>query len=266
MTKWQRSRPFSIGSKYLASLVAVALVCACATLDMRAGVAAAPAAVTMNAADGVTVFGESYPGPSPVAPIIVLLHQAGSSKAEYAQIAPRLNSLGYNALAVDLRSGGDLFGAPNETATHYGKPASYVGTLPDIEAAIVWAKQRYPKSPIYLWGSSYSAALVFVVAAKHPEISAVLAFSPAEYLNHKTMVRDAAREVHAYVFIDSASIAEEIGNAKAIYDAIPGSHKTQFIPKHSVHGSSTLLVLKDPDGANENWAAVTAFLRSLPRS
>ena len=36
---------------------------------------------------------------------------------------------------------------------------------------------------ILVWGSSYSAALVFLLAAEHQdEIKAILAFSPGEYL------------------------------------------------------------------------------------
>ena len=44
------------------------------------------------------------------APFIILYHQAGWSRGEYAQIAPRLNALGFNCLAVDLRSGGKVNG------------------------------------------------------------------------------------------------------------------------------------------------------------
>lgn len=53
--------------------------------------------------------------------MILLFHQAGSSKAEYATISPRLVAAGYSALAIDQRSGGELFGS-NETAAALAAP------------------------------------------------------------------------------------------------------------------------------------------------
>ena len=49
--------------------------------------------VTLTAADGVKVAGLHYPSPNPKA-VILLFHQAGSSKAEYATITPRLVAAG----------------------------------------------------------------------------------------------------------------------------------------------------------------------------
>jgi len=65
--------------------------------------------VTLQARDGVSVSALLYEATQPKA-VILLFHQAGSSKAEYATIAPRLVASGYTALAIDQRSGGSLFG------------------------------------------------------------------------------------------------------------------------------------------------------------
>ncbi len=48
-------------------------------------------------------------------PVILLGHQAGSNKYEYADIAPKLNAMGYNALAIDLTGGGKFAAHDNET-------------------------------------------------------------------------------------------------------------------------------------------------------
>ncbi|MDB5708266.1 MAG: hypothetical protein JWL96_336, partial [Sphingomonas bacterium] len=37
----------------------------------------------------------------------------------------------------------------------------------------------------------------------------------------------------------------------------------QYVPKAGVHGSSTLIATKDPKGAEDNWAAVMAFLKKV---
>jgi dienelactone hydrolase len=233
-----------------------------AGLGLVPKLAGAPQPVTLPAAGGVTVYADAYEAAAPNAPVILLFHQAGSSKAEYATIAPRLVQLGYSALAIDQRSGGDLYG-PNETVRALGKSSDdYRAALPDMDAALSWAKKNHPHSPIYAWGSSYSAALVFAFAAKHPrDIKAVLAFSPNEYVEQdKMLVRSAAHRLRCPVFLDSAADPNEERDAKTILDAVASSDKVVYVPQHGVHGASTLRDDRDPDGAAENWDAVTRFL------
>lgn len=231
--------------------------------------AAAPPAsvpVTLQAADGVAVYANVYGARAGTAPVFLLFHQAGSGKSEYAPLAPRLVALGYRAIAIDQRSGGDLYAPPNETVAHLGHSAPFESVRSDMNAALAYARHAYPGSPIVAWGSSYSAALVFPFVAAHPgEIAAVLAFSPAEYLTDKEAVRRAARRISVPVFLDSASEPDEIASARAIY-AVLGSHlKVQYVPKTGIHGSSTLREDRDAAGAGANWEAVTAFLaRVLP--
>ena len=224
---------------------------------------APPQPVVLNAADGVAVYAVAYESTSPSAPVILLFHQAGSSKGEYEPIAPRLTALGYNALAIDQRSGGDLYQPPNETVQHLGKSASdYRAALPDMDAALAWAKKIHPNSAIYAWGSSYSAALVFAFAARHPhDIKAILAFSPNEYVpQDKHFVRKAAQHVTCPVFVDSAADPAEERGAKDILDAVHSGDRIDFVPNAGIHGSSTLRDDRDPQGAAENWDAVTRFL------
>jgi dienelactone hydrolase len=224
---------------------------------------APPQPVVLSAADGVAVYATAYQGPVATAPVILLFHQAGSSKSEYAPIAPRLTGLGYSALAIDQRSGGDLYAPPNETVQHLGKSAAdYRAVLPDMDAALAWAQKAHPGAPVYAWGSSYSAALVFAFAAKHPrEIKAVLAFSPNEYVRTDAhFVRDAAKHVTCPIFVDSAADPDEERGAKAILDASPATEKVQYVPHAGIHGASTLRDDRDPSGASENWDAVTRFL------
>jgi dienelactone hydrolase len=218
--------------------------------------------VTLQARDGVSVSALLYEAAQPKA-VILLFHQAGSSKAEYATIAPRLAAAGYSALAIDQRSGGSLYG-PNETASRLGRSAAYEDAKPDLAAALDWAASRH--LPIVLWGSSYSAALVFEVAAEHAnQVAAVMAFSPGEYLGKSGAVARASAQVRVPIYVTSAADADEISAARKILAASPASSKTQFVPKFGVHGSSTLIEPRDPKGAAENWNHVLAFLAALPK-
>jgi alpha-beta hydrolase superfamily lysophospholipase len=90
----------------------------------QAATASASEAVILKAADGVTVYGRYTKAAKPKA-LILLFHQAGSSKDEYATIAPRLAEAGYSSLAIDQRAGGGLYGT-NETAKAFGREADYL--------------------------------------------------------------------------------------------------------------------------------------------
>lgn len=220
--------------------------------------------VTLTAADGVKIAGVHTNVDKPKA-LILLFHQAESGKDEYALIAPRLATWGYASLRIDQRAGGGLFGG-NETARgigvapgHVATAAEYLAAKPDLEAALAWAKDR--KLPVILWGSSYSSSLIFLLAAEHPDqVKALLAFSPGEYFDDPRLIRAAAAKVKAPVFATSAQDGREIDAAREILAAVPGE-KEQFIPKlGAVHGSSTLLRAKNPEGAEPAWTAVLGFL------
>jgi dienelactone hydrolase len=245
---------------FLKWLMSIALTLA---IPISATAQANPMPVTLQASDGVSVSAMVYEAVQSKA-IILLFHQAGSSKAEYATIAPRLAAAGYTALAIDQRAGGSLYG-PNETVSRLAKPATYEEAQPDLLAALDWAASRH--LPIVLWGSSYSAALVFKVAAERAnQVNAVVAFSPGEYLKINGAVARASAMVHVPIYVTSSSTNDEIRAARAILSASPALVKTQFVPKFGVHGSSTLNEARNPRGAKENWDHVLTFLAALPKS
>jgi dienelactone hydrolase len=226
-------------------------------------------ALSFTAPDGVRVFADYYPvegkAPSKTAPVILLCHQAGSNRGEYATIAPVLTKLGFAALAVDQRSGGTSWGRINETVQHLGHSSDYAAAMADLEASLQWIRSNGHGGKVIVWGSSYSAALVFGLAAKHQnEVAAVLAFSPGEYLGGAATVRRAAAQIAVPIFVTSAKNDGEIAAARTILDAAPATVKIQFVPRVAgVHGSATLRLDRNPQGAEENWDAVKAFLATL---
>ena len=204
----ERSRSFSIirangrSSSALAERYSAEMRVTCVKLLFAAGLAMSPVpghtadAISFTASDRVQVFADYYSAGSKAKPLILLFHQAGSNRGEYATIGPTLASLGFNALAIDQRSGGDAWGRTNETVKHLGKSTDYGEALLDLEAALQWAKSSGQTRSILVWGSSYSAALVFLLATEHRrEIKAVLAFSPGEYLRGSSTAWKAATQV-----------------------------------------------------------------------
>lgn len=228
----------------------IAVVMVVTTLSL-----ASSAEVSYKAADGVTVYADYVAARGQSRGLIALFHQADGSRLEYEKIAPKLNQMGFSTLAVDQRSGGSQFGGINKTAAQV-KTSDYLSALPDLEASVRYAKDTLKVKRILIWGSSYSSALVFLLAAKNKEVSAVLSFSPDEYLPQKGSVVTAAKQVRVPVFITSAS--SEVAAAKRVFGAVGSADKTQFIPQGiGLHGSS---VLSNPLTAGEYWVAVERFL------
>ena len=195
---------------------------------------------------------------------ILLFHQAGSSRGEYKEIAPKLNALGYNALAVDQRSGNASNGIKNETkalAKKEKKETGFLDAYQDIEASIDYVKKTYSPKKIIIWGSSYSSSLVLKYAGENTNaIQAVLSFSPGEYFGSKSFISQSAKDITIPTFITSAK-NEKKGWAN-IYSIIPSKKKQEFIPKGSGnHGSSTLWSSKKDH--KEYWAAVEDFLKTI---
>jgi dienelactone hydrolase len=228
--------------------------------------------IKLQAADGVTIYAEVWRAPDKPngmkPPVILAFHQAGSNHAEYETIAPRLVAAGFTVLAIDQRSGGNMFGTPNRTAAALSRQYQYREVMPDLEAALLWGHASAMGAPVIALGSSYSASLIFQLAARHPgALAALVAFSPGEYLDGPAVVHDAARSVKIPVLVDSAKNPEEIAAAKSILDAVASDHKQQIVP-HSggVHGASTLRADKDPAGAEENFHALLAFLAPFAAS
>ena len=112
--------------------------------------------VTFLSEDGLLITADIHaPHQNSKAPVIVLFHQAGSSRGEYVEIAPWLNGLGYNCMAVDQRSGESMRGVENQTALRAGKekrPTGYIEALPDMKAALAYARSHYGNNGVIAWG------------------------------------------------------------------------------------------------------------------
>jgi dienelactone hydrolase len=220
--------------------------------------------IQFSSGDGIKVTADLYMTDNPEAPFVILFHQARYSRGEYREIAPRLNAMGFNCMAVDQRSGDQVNGVVNETHREAQKQnlgTEYWDALTDIEAAYVYVKHGLKPEKIILWGSSYSAALVFYMGSEHHDnLAGILAFSPAEYfeINGKEIKNFAAR-VTAPVFVTSAK--DELPKWKSIYEAVR-SERHSFVPEfEGKHGSKALW--KDNPGHEDYWKTVSAFLESL---
>ncbi|RAP57539.1 hypothetical protein BTJ49_10075 [Oleiagrimonas sp. MCCC 1A03011] len=193
--------------------------------------------------------------------MLLLFHQARASRHEYDPLIPAFNRLGFDTLAIDQRSGGDLFGGHNETVAKRGASTGYLDARPDLEATLAWARARQ-YATIVIVGSSYSSSLVLLLAAKHPEgVSAVASFSPGEYFADKHRVKRAAAKIRMPLYI-TTDPAEEVRVNEVLRDA-HGANITRYRPSAGVHGASTLVCARDPQGCEANLRSFETFLRKI---
>lgn len=191
-------------------------------------------------------------------PVIVLCHQAGYSRGEYQEIAETLNSLGFNCIAIDQRSGNAVNGITNLTkgrAVAAGKGTDFIDAKQDITASVAWAKAYYNKDVI-LWGSSYSSSLALIIAKENANVEKVLSFSPGEYLS-PISVQTSITGLNKPSFLTSSK--SEQGQTQTLFNVITSPDKIQFVPTgNGVHGAKALWTTQTDNA--EYWVAVKAFL------
>jgi pimeloyl-ACP methyl ester carboxylesterase len=215
---------------------------------------------------GIQGHGDVYVSKNESATLILLFHQAGWSRGEYREIAPKLVAAGYRVMAVDQRSGGAVNGVQNQThrrATKMGLARSYLDAYADLEAALAYARTELGVARIIVWGSSYSASLVFRLAAEHPKtVTAVMAFAPGEYFEKQkspVYIWNFAKRVKQPLFVTSSK--KERAQVKPIFDASPAKQKILFTPASRGQHGSRALWEKFPDH-DVYWAAVNGFLKT----
>ncbi|WP_439182164.1 alpha/beta hydrolase [Carboxylicivirga taeanensis] len=227
-----------------------------------------PSTIVFKSKDGLKVTADLYVERPTDSPFIILFHQAGWSRGEYLEIAPKLNQLGYNCMAVDQRSGEVVNNVVNETAkraVEKGLSTEFMDAVPDMMAAINYVQLNYNPSKLIIWGSSYSSTLVLKIAADHPSlVDAVLAFAPGEYSKYfgksGNWIAPIVDKIQIPVFITSAKSEYEIW--KGIYEAIGSTHKRYFLPESDGnHGSKALW--SRFDDSLVYWEAVKEFLSAL---
>ncbi len=172
--------------------------------------------ITFPSTDGLEITADLYNNVENSDTYIILFHQAIFSRGSYRPIAPKLNELGFNCIAIDQRSGMKSRGVVNETHKRAKKkdlPTKYTDAIPDLEATILYVKNELKAKKIIVWGSSYSSVLVLYMGAKHPElIDGILSFSPGEYFKIEgEEIATFVSQIKCPVFITSAKREEKNG-------------------------------------------------------
>lgn len=221
--------------------------------------------IVTTTSDGVTIYGERFYGDlDSEAPLILLFHQGGSNgRGEYAPLTSWLNELGYRAIAWDQRSGGEMFGESNRTRAGMSPAVDpeFCGAYPDLKAALDFVIDEGVDSVI-AWGSSYSAALVFRLAAQNPSrVSGVIAFSPAaggpmEECRARRWIEDLDVPILALRPASEMTRQSSIEQRRILVDA----GASFLVIENGVHGSSMLIDERTKHDMSNARAAVAEWL------
>lgn len=208
--------------------------------------------------DGVPVTVDLYAADTSK-PFIILFHQARYSRGEYKETALKLNKMGYNCLAVDLRSGKEVKGIKNETAEvalSRNKATNYIDAEQDMITAIDYIYQQ-TNTPMIILGSSYSASLALKIAASSDKVAKVIAFSPGEYFGNELKIANYVSKINVPTFITSSK--KESEGVKQLISLNNSGKITHYIPRgEGKHGSSALW--DDTSNHQEYWLALMMFL------
>ena len=192
-------------------------------------------------------------------PTILLCHQAGFSRGEYKDTALKLMDLGFSCVAIDQRSGLEVNGVLNETASIAIKrklPTNYLDARQDIEAAIDYIYEMNGNQPVILVGSSYSATLGLLIGSDSEKVKAVAAFSPGEYFKGID-VKKLIKNITKPVFVTSSK--KETAALKDLVSNIDSVYLTHFEPEvDGIHGSRALW--ESTEGNEVYWKMFSNFL------
>lgn len=222
--------------------------------------------ITLQASDGVTITADLYYNCGKDAPFIILCHRADWSRGEYIDIAPRLNKIGFNAIALDQRSGKVINGIINETAKsaiELKRTTTYTDAEIDIQTVITYIRDTYSPEKLILWGSSYSTGLCIDLANSN-NVNGLLIFSTGEWYNwcgkSKTWVSDNLKEIKMPIFF--ASSKKENVETKQFYKKCASKNKVIYCPTNEgCHGSQILF--STSNACEEAWGKVEKFLQQF---
>lgn len=196
-------------------------------------------------------------------PFILLFHQGDASRGEYKEIAVRLTKLGYNCLAVDLRSGNKINYTINETAQR-AKEGNFNRTMldaaKDVKAALHFV-QKYNTEPPVLFGSSYSASLCLLEARHNQHIKAVVAMSPGEYFRPGVIVKEEIKGITQPLFVSATNL--EYDFIKEMLSQVPDEQKYIFRPASGRGEHGAKMLWKSGESSDQCWLELLFFFKKI---
>jgi len=122
--------------------------------------------------EGLRFFGQGWEPDVQSKAIVALVHGHGEHIGRYAHVGRALTESGYALAAYDLRGHG-------KSAGPRGHIPSYDALMNDISAFLSLLREKYPNSPLFLYGHSMGGNQVINYALRRqPKVNGVIATGP----------------------------------------------------------------------------------------
>jgi hypothetical protein len=147
------------------------------------------------------------------------------------------------------------------------KEYHYCDAYPDLEAALQFVIDEGFTGPRFVWGSSYSAALVIHLGVDHKDdIAGALAFSPAAGEPMKSCdPTEAIQKIEIPVLALRPASEMEHERVRKQLETFEKLGHTTYVSANGVHGSSMLNPNRVEGSVEDTWKAVFDFIESVAK-
>jgi pimeloyl-ACP methyl ester carboxylesterase len=195
--------------------------------------------VTLTTADGVKLAATHWIGPTSNDRCVVLVHQLGSTRDEWAPLIAKLRG-DYEILAFDVRGHGDSRRGPHGDLSYrdFAKK-DWEGAVRDLEAADRWLRERgYRADDCVYVGSSIGSSLVVRFAGEHPETGGLVLLSPGLAYRHVAIEEAAAKFAHPVLALFSGEPGTK--DTMSAFERIWGKSLQMLEVDSTAHGVSLI--------------------------
>lgn len=198
--------------------------------------------IAFDAPDGARIVGTFYAARQENAPAVLMLHQFGSSRAAYKDLAAQFQTNGIAVLTIDGRGFGESTKrADGSRVTVSQSNEAVTGMKSDVAAAVKFLGEQktVDKTRIGILGASYGSSLAIIHAGGNPEIKAVALLSPGTNYFGNLPTETAMEKYGARpVLIVAAEDDAESATASRLLDKLAAGDKHQLqIYKKGGHGT-----------------------------
>lgn len=203
--------------------------------------------ITLKTSDNVILVGD-YAG-KPGQPAVLMLHMMPSTRESWRAFSEKLNAVGFQTLAIDMRGHGESQGGPNGYKRFSDE--EHQSSIHDVRAGIAFLKSKNP-SKIFIAGASIGANLALWYAAEDHDTASIILLSPGlDYRGIRTepfvSKLSPSQRVYYAAGRDDTYSADTV---EALHAATPSSIKKELrIFERAGHG--TTIFEKEPSFMDE---------------
>jgi pimeloyl-ACP methyl ester carboxylesterase len=179
------------------------------------------------------------------APVIILLHNVGTSSSNFRPLIPVLFRAGFQVLAVDMRGHGRSRDLSPEIydAMRSRQNSAFHSMKYDVEAAIQWLQDEQGIKPerISFVGGQFGSTLAIQALAGHPKLFAVIALSPSNNYYGQSMMgfMDDYGNRPLYLILPKQLQTRGANDVREVMRDNP-QFKMKLFPRAEIHGVDLL--------------------------